>query len=152
MALKIKCNYTKTSNIRYPYSVKTHCWKFQFSNKRDAEKFCKQRTKDLNNLYISVLDGYTDAVLLVMQRSSRNLDLTRALEQIQYFIEHPDYREDVARTERVCACAISSLVYIYRNTMYCKRLEKQWEKMYQVYFSNLAKPFCQGSVFITKCC
>lgn len=32
-----------------------------------------------------MLDGYTDAVLLVMQRSSRNLDLTRALEQIQYF-------------------------------------------------------------------
>ena len=151
MALKIKCNYNKTSNLRFPYVVRTLHLKFHFSNKRDAQRFCKQRTKDLKNLYICVLDSYTDALLLVMEKTYGDLPLTRAVEQIQYFIEHPDYREDVARTERVCACAISSLVYIYRNTMYCKRLEKQWEKMYQVYFSNLAKPFCQGSVFITKC-
>lgn len=150
MALKIKCNYTKTSNLRYPYQVRTYHLKFNFSNQRDAQKFCKQRTKDLKNLYISVLDSYSDVVLLVMQQEYRDLPLHRALEQIQYFIEHPDYREDIQRYERVCACAVASLIQIYRNVMNCKRLQKQWEKLYEVHFANIAKPFCMGKVLITK--
>lgn len=47
MALKIKCNYNKTSNLRFPYVVRTLHLKFNFSNKRDAQRFCKQKTKEL---------------------------------------------------------------------------------------------------------
>ena len=150
MALKIKCNYTKTSNIRYPYQVRTHHLKFNFSNKRDAERFCKQRTKDLKNLYISVLESYTDALMQVMSQSYRDLPLNRAIESIQYFIENPDYREDVQRYERICAIAVSSLILIYRNSLHCKRLQKQWERIYSVYFSEIGKPFCMGKLLITR--
>lgn len=151
MALKIKCNYNETSNLRFPYVVRTLHLKFHFSNKRDAQRFCKQRTKDLKNLYICVLDSYTDALLLVMEKTYRDLPLSRAVEQIQYFIEHPDYREDVLRYERVCAAAVSALIIIYRNSLNSKRMAKQWENTYNVYFANIAKPFCEGKILITKC-
>ncbi len=151
MALKIKVKYTKTSNLRFPYQVKTQFWKFNFSNKRDAERFAKNRTRDLNNLYISVLDAYAEAVLLVMSRDHRDLDLSRYLENIRYFIENPDYREDHARCERICANAITFLIYIYNNSLYCRRLAKQWERTFNIYFSQIGSPFCMGSVYITKC-
>ncbi len=150
MALKIKVTYTKTSNLRFPYQVKTQCWKFNFSNQRDASRFAKKRTRDLNNLYLSVLDAYTEAVMLVMSRDHRELDLSRSLEHIRYFIENPDYKEDHARCERICANAITSLIYIYNNSLYCKRLAKQWERMYNIYFAQIGSPFCVGSVYITK--
>lgn len=151
MALKIKVKYTKTSNLRFPYQVKTQIWKFNFSNKRDAERFAKNRTRDLNNLYISVLDAYAEAVLLVMSRDHRDIDLSRYLENIRYFIENPDYREDHARCERICANAITSLIYIYNNSLYCRRLAKQWERTFNIYFAQIGSPFCMGSVYITKC-
>lgn len=151
MALSVKCNYNKTSNLRFPYQVRTCYLRFQFSNKRDAERFAKNRTRDLNNLYISVLDAYAEAVLLVMSRDHRDLDLSRYLENIRYFIENPDYREDHARCERICANAITSLIYIYNNSLYCRRLAKQWERTFNIYFSQIGSPFCMGSVYITKC-
>jgi len=46
MALRIKCNYNKTCDFRFPYVVRTLHLKFHFLNKRDAQRFCKQRTKD----------------------------------------------------------------------------------------------------------
>lgn len=150
MALNIIVNYVKTSDLRFPYVVDTYHLKFRFSNRRDAEKFCKQRTKDLKNLFVSVLDAYTDALLLVIEQSFRDIHLSRAIEQVQYFISYPDYKNDVQRYERVCAAAISSLILIYRNSLNCKRLEKQWSKTYSVYFSNIGKPFCIGNVLITR--
>lgn len=151
MALKIKCKYSETKDLRFPYVVRTLFLKFHFSNKRDAQRFCRQRTKDLRNLYISVLDSYTDALLLVIEKSYKDIHLSHAVEQIQYFIEHPDYREDVLRYERVCASAISSLIIIYRNSLNYKRVAKKWENTYNVYFANIAKPFCEGKILITKC-
>lgn len=151
MALKIKCNYTKTSNLRYPYVVRTYLLKFHFSNKRDAQRFCRQRTKDLKNLYICVLDSYTDAMLLVINQTYKDIHLSHAVEQIQYFIEHPDYREDVLRYERICAAAVSSLIMIYRNSLNNKRMAKRWQNTFDVYFANIGKPFCEGKVMMTKC-
>lgn len=150
MALKIKCNYTKTSNIRYPYAVKTQLLRFQFSNKRDAERFCKQRTKNLKNLYICIIEEYSDAVLAIMHSKSGNIILSRALDNIQYFIENPDYREDCARYERVCALAVVSYVQIYSNLVGCKRLCARWEKIHKTYFAEISKPFCEGKVLITR--
>ena len=150
MALKIKCNYKKTSNLRYPYQVRTQFLCFNFSNKRDAQRFCNSRTKDYNNLYISVVDTYSDALLLVVANSYKDLHLSRAVEQIQYFIQHADYNADAVRFERVCAAAISSLIFIYKNSVNCKRLQKQWERVFETKFTNICKPFCEGSVLITR--
>ena len=150
MALKIKCNYKKTSNLRFPYSVRTQYLRFQFSNKRDAERFCNNRTRQLKNLYFSVLDGYTDALLLVMSLPHKDLHLRRACNDIQYFIENPDLGEDVARFERVCACAVSSLVLIYSSALNQKRMAKMWENAFNTYFANIGKPFCEGKVLITR--
>jgi len=150
MALKIKCNYKKTSNLRFPYQVRTQYLKFQFSNKRDAQRFCNKRTRDLKKLYISVLDSYSDALLLVTGSNHHDLHLRRACNEIQYFIENPDYGEDAARYERVCATAVSALVLIYSSALNYKRMAKQWENIYKIYFSHIGKPFCEGKVLITR--
>lgn len=150
MALSVKCNYNKTSNLRFPYQVRTCYLKFQFSNKRDAERFCNKRTKDLRNLYISVLDSYTDALLLVMMSKRGDLHLRRACNEIQCFIENPDYNNDFARFERLCASSVSALVLIYSASLNYKRLAKQWENTYNIYFANIGKPFCEGKVLITR--
>lgn len=150
MALKIKCKYNKTSNLRYPYSVRTPYLRFQFSNKRDAERFCNKRTRDLKNLYISVLDGYTDALLLVMSLSYKDLHLRRACNDIQCFIENPDYNADVERFERLCASSVSALVLIYSSSVNHKRMAKLWENTFNTYFANIGKPFCEGKVLITR--
>lgn len=151
MALKIKVTYCKTSNLRFPYQVRTQSWKFNFSNKRDAARFAKKRTRDLNNLYISILDAYTEVVLLVMSRDHKEMDLSRSLENVRYFIESPDYNNDHNRCERLCANAVVSLIYIYNNSQYCRRLAKQWERTYNIFFAQIGSPFCMGSVYITKC-
>lgn len=150
MALKIKCNYIKTSNLRYPYAVRTQFLRFQFTNKRDAQRFCNQRTRDYKNLYICILDGFSDALLAVNELQYKDIHLRRALNEIQYFIEHPDKGEDMQRFERVCATAVGAYVLIYSSLPNSKRMAKQWEKLLSVHFTHISKPFCEGSVLITR--
>lgn len=150
MALQIKSIFTKTSNLRHPYCVKTQFLKFQFSNRRDAQRFCRQRTRNLKNLYISVLDSYTDALYIVMSLNRADIHLRRACNEIQYFIENPDKNADIVRFEKLCASAVANLVLIYSSAQNYKRIAKQWESTFATYFTNISKPFCEGSVLITR--